>query len=391
MPTVSGQGIARGRLAGMKRSETLDFLTSVSSPVLLGMAPLFGKLAYQAGSDPFTVAAARTVIAAIILWTVYLIFWRRYLYIYPAGLLGCVVVGAVNGIGSLMYYTGLDLLDASLSQLLNGTYIVFVVVLARLGGQRITYRTRLRIGLVLVALLLLTGLSAREVNWLGVGLMLGNAIMFAGTMLLSQRVLYEMPARTVTLYVLTTMAVIVTMARLAYGFYNTTWAMPAGALEAIALLGLTTALGRLTMFRGVKTLGGLQTAMLAITEIGVALLLAFVFLGERLTAMQWIGVLFLAASMLLMRREENPQGVAVDATPLPTMAGLTLFHQMAFDQAFGPNRVVVTPEELQAIRAMMGQAADQPPPAIPTSADELPTAPPGEASERTSSLPSQAE
>jgi len=200
-----------------------------------------------------------------------------------------------------------------------------------------------------------------------------------------------MPARTVTLYVLTTMAVIVTMARLAYGFYNTTWAMPAGALEAIALLGLTTALGRLTMFRGVKTLGGLQTAMLAITEIGVALLLAFIFLGERLTAMQWIGVLFLAASMLLMRREENPQGVAVDATPLPTMAGLTLFHQMAFDQAFGPNRVVVTPEELQAIRAMMGQAADQPPPAIPTSADELPTAPPGEASERASSLPSQAE
>lgn len=375
----------------MKPPRATALLISISSPIFLGMAPLFGKLAYQAGSDPFTVAAVRTIIAAAILWAVYAVFWRRYLYIYPAGLLGCVVVGTVNGIGSLMFYTGLDLLDASLSQLLNGMYIVFVVLLARLGGQRITYRTGLRVGLALIALLLLTSLSAREINWLGIGLMLGNAIMFAGTMLLSQRVLYEMPARTVTLYTLTTMAVIVTMARLAYGFYDTRWSVPPEALEAIVLLGLTTALGRLTMFHGVKTLGSLQTAMLAIMEIGVALLLAFTLLGERLTATQWIGVAFLAGSILLMRREENPQGVSAGATPLPTMAGLTLFHQMAFDQAFGPNRVAITPEELQAIRAMMGRAADQPPPPVPASPDELPTAPRQESPEPPANLSLRAE
>jgi hypothetical protein len=67
----------------------------------------------------------------------------------------------------------------------------------------------MRVLLALLALLILTGFGDNRVDWLGVGLMLGSALMFAGTVILSQYVLYEMPSPTVTLYVLTTMAVIV--------------------------------------------------------------------------------------------------------------------------------------------------------------------------------------
>ncbi len=354
------------------RLKVLPFL----SPFFLGVAPLFGKLAYRAGADPFTVAASRTVIAALILWALYLIFWRQYIYIYPAGLLGCVVVGTVNGIGSLMYYAGLNLLDASLAQLLNGMYIVFAALLVRFGGQQITWRTKLRITLTLLALILLTGAGLGGVNWLGVGLMLGNALMFAGTVVLSQRVLFEMPARTVTLYSISTMAVVVTMMRMGYGLYATAREVDTvGALGPIVALAISTALARLTMFIGVKKLGSLQTALINMMEIGVALLLAFAFLGERLTSIQWVGVGFLVASILLMRHEENPKGVQPDATPLPTMAGITLFQQMAFDAAFRNGQGSLKPEELEAIRRMMGMSADRPPPSVPQAGEKLPTSP----------------
>jgi drug/metabolite transporter (DMT)-like permease len=359
----------------MDRRQRSDLLLSLLSPVFLGMAPLFGKLAYQSGSDPFTVAALRTIIAAAILWVLYLVFWRKFIYIYPAGLLGCVVIGVVNGIGSLMFYTGLARLDASLAQLLNGTYLIFAVLLARLAGQPITARTRVRLGLTLVALILLTGLSATGVNWLGVGLMLGNAILFAGTILLSQRVLYEMPARTVTLYSLTTMAVVVTMARLTYGLYASDLGLSHTAFVAILLLGASTAAARLTMFVGVKRLGSLQTAIIAITEIGVTLLLAFAFLEERLTANQWLGVGCLAISFLLMRHKKGSQGSAPTGYPRSGLASLSVTHHMTFDQAFGAGDVEITPEELQAIRQMMGATADQPPPHRPGAGDRLPTAP----------------
>ena len=40
------------------------------TPIFLGVAPIFGKMAINAGADPFSVAALRTLTAIAILWTV---------------------------------------------------------------------------------------------------------------------------------------------------------------------------------------------------------------------------------------------------------------------------------------------------------------------------------
>jgi drug/metabolite transporter (DMT)-like permease len=325
-----------------------SLMTALLSPVFLGMAPVFGKLALRGGSDPFSVAAIRTTLAAGLLWVFYVIFWRRYIYIYTAGFLGCAVVGIVNGIGSLMYYNGLYRLDASLSQLLNGTYLVFVVLLARIGGQSLSWRTGSRVLLALFGLLLLTGGVSSQMNWLGVGLILGNALLFAGTVVLSQRVLWEMPTQTFTLYVMTVMAVVVTMARAAY---NLRWLPQTDdAMWAILALTVSTALSRLTLFAGVKNLGSLQTTLLAITELAVAMGLSFLFLGESLTSIQWAGVGAFVLSLLLQGNrlsEHAPPG----SISLPNMAGIA-FQQIAFTHAFGDSGI--SQEELDAIRRMMG-------------------------------------
>jgi drug/metabolite transporter (DMT)-like permease len=325
-----------------------DLVAALLSPLFLGMAPVFGKLALRDGSDPFTVAAVRTALAAGLLWILYLVFWRKYIYIYPAGFLGCAVIGIINGIGSLMYYNGLNRLDASLSQLLNGTYLIFVVLLARLGGQSLSWRTAIRISLAMFGLMLLTGGVRGQADWLGVGLMMGNAILFAGTVTLSQRVLWEMPAQTVTLYVMTVMAMVVVMARVAY---DLRWLpQTADAVWAIGGLTISTALSRLTLFAGIKNLGSLQTTLLAITELAVAVGLSFVFLDESLTSVQWLGVSAFLASLLLQGSPYNERAPH-SGIPLPNMAGIA-FQQIAFTHAFGDSGI--SQDELDAIRRMMG-------------------------------------
>lgn len=334
---------------------------ALSTPAFLGMAPIFGKMAFNAGADPFSVAAIRTIIAVVVLWLVYVVFFRKYLYIYPAGLVGCIVIGTINGIGSLFYYSGLGLLDASLTQLLNGMYLVFALLLLRVAGERLDGRTVLRVGLALVALVILTGFGDKPVNWLGVGLMLGSALMFAGTMILSRYVLYEMPAPTVTLYVLTVMGLIVVMV------WMTTSAQFAPQMMQMAfmplfLLGITTVASRLAMFSGVKFLGGMQTAILAITEIGVALGLAFLLLGERLTAGQWVGVGLLAVSILLVRASDLVSNTFNPGQLLVANISSQQFHWIAFHRAFAKPHMhagqdvmaKVTTAELEAIRTMMG-------------------------------------
>jgi drug/metabolite transporter (DMT)-like permease len=345
----------------MNRTPVTGVVAALFTPVFLGMAPIFGKLAINAGADPFSVAAMRTAVAAALLWGVYLILFRRFIYIYPAGLLGCVVIGAVNGIGSLFYYAGLGLLDASLTQLLNGMYLVFAVLLVRASGEPLDRRTVLRVLLALLALIILTGFNDKPVNWLGVGLMLGSALMFAGTMILSRYVLYEMPAPTVTLYVLTTMGVIVCMVWLTTSARSAAYILDVAATP-ILILGVTTALSRLAMFAGVKFLGGLQTAVLSITEIGVALFLAFALLGESLNAWQWMGVGLLIISILLVRASDLAANAFNPGKLLIANIANQQFQWIAFHRAFAKWDVdkeedvmaKITTAELRAIRTMMG-------------------------------------
>lgn len=332
------------------------------TPVFLGVAPIFGKMAINEGADSFTVAAWRTVIAVVFLWMVYALFARKYIYIYPAGLLGCVVIGVVNGIGSLFYYGGLGMLDASQAQLLNGMYLIFAVLLSRINGERIDRRLVVRVLLAMIALFIITGFGQSSVNWLGVGLMLANALMFAGTVILSQYVLYEMPAPTVTLYILTSMAVLVSMVWVVLGKPMTPQVLES-ALPPILALAVTTALSRVALFSGVKIFGSLQTAVLALGEIGVALALAFAVLGDRLTPAQVVGIGFLTVSILMIRpRDLLPHGF--NPNMLVSNIADVQFQWIAFDQAFGkrapvleddqPTAPKLTTVEMRMIRDMMG-------------------------------------
>ncbi len=336
-------------------------IAALSTPLFLGVAPIFGKLAIGAGLDSFSVAALRTLVSVALLWVMYGLFYRKYIYIYPAGLLGCVVIGVVNGIGSLFYYGGLSMVDASLAQLLNGLYLAFAVLMSRMGGQKPDTRTLIRVVLALTALVLLTGFGDQPVNWVGVGLMLGNALMFAGTLLLSQYVLYEMPPHTVTLYILSTMGLLVTMVWLVVGHPSEVVNVQQ-AIFAVVALGITTALSRLAMFTGVKFLGSMQTAILAILEIGVALALAFLVLGDRLAPLQTVGVALLFSSLLLVRqRDLLPHGYNPSALLIAEMSSVQ-FQRIAFHRAFGTRELdndfrtmeTLTTQEMLAIQRMMG-------------------------------------
>jgi drug/metabolite transporter (DMT)-like permease len=331
------------------------------TPIFLGVAPIFGKMAINAGADPFSVAALRTLTAIAILWTVYLIFMRRFVFVSPAGLMGCIVIGGINGLGALCYYSGLGRLDAGLVQLLNGMYLVVAIILASIGGARIDGRTLLRVGLAVAALIILTGFGERRIDFTGVGLMLGSAVMFAGTISLSQYVLYEVPSQTMALYSLTTMAVVVSMVWLAVG-QPVPMDAAALAVAPIIILGITTALSRLAMYAGVKFLGSMQTAIMAVAEIGVALILSALVLGERLTPFQWFGVALLASCLLLIRqRDLVAQAYNPGAMILANMA-TEQFQRIAFHKAFGtietnPDLAILqdmSPEELHAIQQMMG-------------------------------------
>ncbi len=273
------------------------------SPVFLGIIPIFAKVAYGANVNVLTVVAFRTLFAAITLWLGMILFARHYIRSSSPAIMSSMLAGAINGIGSLFFYASLSHIDASLGQLLNISYLIFVTIFLRIVGHSISWLTLFRTSLAIFAMYLLTIGGVGTPDWVGVGMMLIGAMTYAIQLVLGQRIMYDIPAPTMTLYAITAMALVVTIPWLL--FPSDLTAVSTVGWQAVFMMGLVTALSRLTLFLGVKSLGSMQTALLGILEVIVSIVLAIIFLGEQLTAVQWLGALLILLSVLLVRYERN--------------------------------------------------------------------------------------
>ncbi|MGH2605104.1 MAG: DMT family transporter [Anaerolineales bacterium] len=272
---------------------------AVLSAALLGLTPILGKQAILAGLSPIGVVSARTLGAAGVLALIVLIFRRRDLAIYPLGLIGCLIAGGLNGLGSLLYYSALGRIDAGVGQMLFAFHPVFVALVLFLDGHRPPQTTLFRLALSLTAVVLLTQASARGVDWIGVLMMLGAGAFYGLHIPINQRVLYDVPSPTVTLYTLAAMSAVVVPALLLGGGLT-----PAPDASLLPVFGLTavTLFSRLALFAGVKSIGGMETALLGLLQLVVALVLSNVVLHESLTALQILGAGLLALALLLPER-----------------------------------------------------------------------------------------
>ena len=284
------------------RGRTTGVISSLASALFLGFAPVFGKAAIDLGFSPLFVVAVRTSLAALLLFLIVVIFRRHYLYIFPAGLLGCMLAGMLNGAGSILYYQSLSHLSASVGQLIYSVYPLFVALWLILDNQPPSRLTILRMGMALVAILLLTVQEFSSTDLIGILFMFGASALYALHIPINQRVLYEIPAPTVTLYTLFAMSAVVLPAFL---IFDRNFPQPDSQYGPLVGLTLVTFFSRLTLFLGVKHLGGMQAALLGLAELFVTILASHFLLGEQLTILQWIGAIILSLSLLLFGYEKN--------------------------------------------------------------------------------------
>ncbi|KPJ89876.1 MAG: hypothetical protein AMJ53_15380 [Gammaproteobacteria bacterium SG8_11] len=286
-----------------KSMRLLGINAALFSALFLGLAPIFGKQAIDQNFPPLGVVAYRTFLATGLLFIVVAIFQRKYLYIYPAGLLGCFLAGFINGVGSLFYYGALGRIDAGIGQLLYSLYPFFVAFWMLLDHHPPTRLTILRLIIAIPAVFLLIQIGTDDVDLVGVSMMLIASALYALHLPINQRVLYDIPAPTVTLYTLIAMSAVVVPT---FFIFETNQFLPTTMKVWWPIIGLTlvTFFSRLTLFTGVKHLGGMQTALLGLSELVVTIVLSQTWLNEQLEWPQWIGASLLTLSLLLITWEK---------------------------------------------------------------------------------------
>ena len=282
---------------------TKGIISALSSAVFLGFTPIFGKQSILFGFSPFAVVAIRTVLAAALFMLFLLVFRRSFFYIYSLGLIGCLLAGFINGLGSVLFYSGLSRIDAGIGQLLYSFYPLFVAFWLFIDRQSISKITVLRLFLSLPGVFLLLSTPDKKIDFVGAAMMFGAAFLYALHLLINQRVLYEVPAPTVTFYTLVGMSITVTVVFLIFN----PGLPPAGTpWWPLIALGIITFLARFSLFFGVKHLGGMQTSLLGLGELLITLVASNLLLHESLTINQWIGALLIALNLVLVAYDKLP-------------------------------------------------------------------------------------
>jgi len=300
---IGGQLKGRQTLEQSRRLWQEGLFWALLSPIFLGVIPILAKVAYATGADVLSVVAFRTIIAALMLWTAVFIAKRDLIRTSSPARYSSLFAGIINGVGSIFFYASLTRIDASLGQLINITYLIYITVLLRLAGQSISWLTIFRTGLAIVSIYILTAGGLGHPDWIGVGMMVFAAFTFAVQLVLSQRILIDAPAPVVALYIMTGMALVVALAWLI--FPTDLRLITISGWQAITLMGIATGLSRLTLFLGVKRLGSIQVALLSILEVVVSIVLAIILLGEKLSLTQLAGALVLLVSILLVKYERG--------------------------------------------------------------------------------------
>lgn len=284
-----------GRIIGIQ--------AGMASALFLGVVPIFGKLAMNLGFSPLAVISIRTTSAALFMLVLMALKMRAYFAIYPVGLAGCLLAGFTNGLGSIFYYVALSRLDAGVGHMLYSFYPFFMMIWLLIDQQPVSRVAIVRLMLAIPAVMCLILPSRSSIDLTAALMMLISAVLYALHMLITQRILYEAPAPTVTLYTLLAMAVTVNLAFVALDRH-----IPAvsSIWWPVIAMAIITFFSRLTLFVGIKHLGGLQTALLGLAELFITVFLAQIWLGERLALMQWIGAGMLSLSLFLVALEKNP-------------------------------------------------------------------------------------
>jgi len=282
-------------VADTPRSEGRGLLLVALSTLAYGVQPIFGKVAYAAGVTPLALLAWRYLIALVCLE-----LFDRSPRPPLATRLRLWAIGSVFAVNSIAYFMALEALPASVNALLLYSYPVIVALLAALAGiEALTWRSLIAAlaaftGCALTAggLRLSAGLPALGVAWA-----LAAAAVYASFVVLSSRFGGGVPARALALHLIH-ISLLLTAVCALLGPGLPVPRDPRAILAIAAMAVLSTVASMIWFLAGMAIVGPSLASVLSSLEVIWTLALAFLLLGERLSAVQWAGATLILGAVV---------------------------------------------------------------------------------------------
>lgn len=223
----------------------------------------------------------------------------------PLGKRVTIFCGVLNGTALLCFFYSFEYLQASTASVLGiGLYLVYTLTILAFWGERLTAVKLLRLALGLGGVILLVNPGGGvHLNPVGLGLIVVGAFAFALQMTLVQRYLngfnlWRMTA--VQVYIPTGMVLVLWLfLGVRNGELDTFVPGVLGWITIVVLGIFSTFVGRWLTYAAIGAIGSGEMALLAPLETMLVIVWSFLFLGEFLTPLQWLGAILILSGVLM--------------------------------------------------------------------------------------------
>ena len=278
----------------------LALSTTVASSIVTPLA----RSAILYGVNPTAMLFSRLLLTTVLLVATFAIVDRQRLWTDRRGMWRMAGIGFISGVEICCFFWSLAFVDASMAAMIKSLQPLAVLLLLRLGGESITRRHVARLLLAFAGLYLLIG-PGGEVAPIGVWLLFASIVLYALQLVFTQWYLADYDTRTITIYLLTLMTVVVAGL---WWFEGAIWRDPGGYgwLVIVIMAVVSTYFARLALYAAVPRIGSGQIALLWPVQMLLGVIFSVWLLQERLSPMQWLGGgLILVSAFLAARRIEK--------------------------------------------------------------------------------------
>jgi drug/metabolite transporter (DMT)-like permease len=282
------------------------FIYAIISAVFFGSAGIFVKSGYSSDFTPVDLLMLQYIIGSIILFLMSFIKYRGKLKLSKDMVKKLIIQGAIgNTLMTVFFYEAFRYLDVAVTTMLLFTYPAMVALAASLiFKQRISQlKLALIAGTFLGCILVLDVFTKTSgINYIGVAFALLSAFFYAFMNLHAERIVEDLPGLVITFY--TTVFSLIVLFIFNFDFV---YKLPEVSLPSFvnaALLAFFCEIIPLTLlYEAIKRIGPVSTSIITSLELPASAITAFVFLGERLTLTQIIGILTVVYCVIKLKKE----------------------------------------------------------------------------------------
>ncbi len=282
-----------------KSAEWLGWALAVASALAASLVTPLARGVVVGGVDPLGMLVVRLAITVVLLVISFGVIMPRYARVDRRGLARLLVIGLISGVEIGCFFSALAYIDASTTAVIKSTQPLVVLLMLTVGGETLTGHRLLRVALSMAGIYLLVGVGD-SVSPTGLIFLGFSLFLYALQLVLTQWWLPDYDPRTVTLYVTTLMAIVVTVWWMGRGAPWTDPGLP-GWIAIVVMAVVSTYFARITLYAAIARIGSGQVALLWPLQTLSVIILSVIFLGERFTPFQWVGGALVLLSAVMAR------------------------------------------------------------------------------------------